>query len=266
MKNLLIGSRALGYWFGSWTCTKKDTDWDVISSRPIEGTEWHDPWLLNNEEIENYATDKTIIFNDEVLHVVHPIGLAIIKRSHLWRSLSFGKHITHYHKYLRRFTKEFSQHDIDVLARRTKMTMEAYPQQGPNLRQPVEEFFTDAVTKKFSHDWLHELYAFTDRPIYTKMQRDPSTAWCEKDMWDEFTHTQKMYAVAEEALVIATERFLVPNDFNFPAKLAYHKAVEKICTTLCKGWFRDFAIDNYPQALAMFDAKKVSKVKSILEC
>ena len=48
--NLLIGSRALNYWFDSVKISD-DTDWDVISPEPIEGCELHDPNLLNNKDI-----------------------------------------------------------------------------------------------------------------------------------------------------------------------------------------------------------------------
>ena len=48
-------------------------------------------------------------------------------------------------------------------------------------------------------------------------------------------------------MVIALERFVIPGKLN--PKLAYLKAVEKICTTLTSGWFRDFAIDNWPEVI-----------------
>ena len=48
MHNILIGSRALDYWHDVGLA-KDTTDWDVISRKPIEGTEWYDPSLLNNE-------------------------------------------------------------------------------------------------------------------------------------------------------------------------------------------------------------------------
>jgi hypothetical protein len=265
MKNLLIGSRALAEWDNDFVL-KESADWDVISEKPIEGFEWHDPSLLDNFMFERYSSGHVLTVNGVDLHVVNPIGLAIIKRSHLWRALGFRKHITHYHKHLQKFSNFFEEDDKEMLRMRIKMTMDKFPQQGPNLKQTVEDFFDDAVTKKYNHDWLHELYAFEDAPMYTKMQRDSSLAWCEKDMWDEMSHGQKVRCVAEETYVIATERFLVPTDFKTPAKLAYMKSLEKVCTTLCKGWFRDFAIDYYPEVINVFDPGKVEKVKSILKC
>lgn len=70
--NLLIGSRALNYWFDS-VKIPDDTDWDVISPEPIEGCEWHDPNLLNNKDIVNYASRNIVVLpNGDTARVVYP--------------------------------------------------------------------------------------------------------------------------------------------------------------------------------------------------
>ena len=40
---------------------------------------------------------------------------------------------------------------------------------------------------------------------------------------------------------------------------------EKVCTTLTSGWFRDFAIDNYPEILKLYDHSKFEYVKNQLQ-
>jgi hypothetical protein len=57
-------------------------------------------------------------------------------------------------------------------------------------------------------------------------------------------------------MVIAMERFLIPNDWKYSLFGAYYKALTKVCTTLSSGWFRDFAIDNHPEIMALFDKRK----------
>jgi hypothetical protein len=57
---------------------------------------------------------------------------------------------------------------------------------------------------------------------------------------------------------------MVPKDWKYPAKLGYNKALNKVCTTLCKGWFREFAIDNYPEVMELFDEGKFLEVKDKL--
>ena len=47
-------------------------------------------------------------------------------------------------------------------------------------------------------------------------------------------------------MVIALERYLIPM-VSKNQETSYNLALVRICTTLTKGWFRQFAIDNYPQ-------------------
>lgn len=260
MTPVLIGSRALKFWFPEFQL-KEDADWDIISESKIGESEWHDPNILYNREFaERYLTRETVAFNGKEIHVMSPMGLALIKRSHLWRDLSFQKHITHYHQYLSKFYSQSTQADTQFLNKRIELTKRLYPKGNPNLMQKKNEFFSDAVTKKYEHDWLHELVAFYDKPLYSRLLRTPELAWCERDKWETFTDTEKVQCVAEETYVIAIERFMVPNEWKFPEKLAYIKSLDKVCTTLCSGWFRDYAIDNYPQLVSVFNKQKFDKV------
>jgi hypothetical protein len=49
-------------------------------------------------------------------------------------------------------------------------------------------------------------------------------------------------------MVIALERYLIPM-ISSNQENSYKLALVRICTTLTKGWFRQFAIDNYPQLI-----------------
>jgi hypothetical protein len=261
MKSILIGSRALDYWHDLQLC-KPATDFDVISAFPIEGTEWHDRWLLNNDSFDEFTSEEhTLDFHGHKLYVMNLQGLAIIKRSHLWRDLSFDKHITHYHKHLARYLPPNDK----LLLERLEQTYKAFPQQGPDLRKSKQEFFDDAVTKKYDHDYLHELVAYEQHPMYTKLQKGEDTVKCYKELWYNLSYTQQLQCVQEETYVLAIERFLVPSDWEYPVKLAYLNALKKVCTTVCSGWFRDFAIDNYAYLIEGFDEGKVQKIRQQLE-
>ena len=260
-KHLLIGSRALNYWFPEHKI-RPETDWDVITHSDLYGIEKHDPDFLNNKAFEQFTCNThRVLYRGYWLHVVNPGGLAIIKRSHLWRNIGFDKHITQYCKYLR----QYNVLEHPLLRERTEMTRVAFPQQHPKLNVSVPEFFDDYVTKKYDHDWLHTLVAHETTPLYKQMQTDPESAWCDKSLWDGFTYQQKVNCVSEEVYVIAIERFLVPSDWNYSPKVAYHKALNKVCTTLCSGWFRDFAIDNYEQIYDNCNISKFAEVKLNIE-
>ena len=266
MKAMLIGSRALAYW-NPEIKLKPNADWDIISTEPIEGAEWHDPELLNNADLERFTGDYVIIkFKGIDLQVVNPWGLSIVKRSHLWRDLSFQKHITHYHKYMQEFKRQqYNSFMESLLQKRIALTMQEFPQGHPSLNKTVKDFFDDYVTKKYDHDYLHELVAYYNKPLYTRMQRDSSRAWCEHDLWQQFTFEEKIKCISEEAQVIAIERFLVPRNWEYSSRHAYLKALDKVCTTLCSGWFRDCAIDYYPEIFNLYDESKFNKVKKELE-
>lgn len=268
MYPVLIGSRALNYWNPKLQINES-TDWDVISYNSHEGCEFHSPFLLNNKEMTGYATKEEVTLPDgSKARVMSMLGLAIIKRSHLWRDLSFDKHITMYHKYGLSTALEESLDKKIVfsdLTLRTMLTHQEFPQGNPNLMQTKEDFFDDAVVKKYDHDYLHELVAFYDKPLYTRMLRTQELAWCEKDKWNSFTQEDKVKCVAEETFVIALERFMIPSNWKHPGKLAYMKALKKVCTTLCSGWFRCYSIDHYPEILLQYNQSLLDKVKSNLK-
>lgn len=264
---MLIGSRALAHWCPEFKL-KPDADWDIVMHEEdryifndLPRIDYHWTSHLNNKDIlELFATGKFVMVGTQKVEVCHPVGLAEIKRSHLWRDYFFDKHITMYHKYLARYADELTPYSR-FLKERTKLTKQAYPQGAPSLLKSNEDFFDDAVEKKYDHDWLHELAAYYDKPLYTKLKRDDSLAWCEADLWKELSHEDKLRCVAEEVYVISTERFMVRTAWEHHPKGAYLKALQKVCTTLTSGWFRDFAIDHYPEILTLYDLNKLQTIK-----
>lgn len=255
---MLIGSRALAYHIPKYKC-REDSDWDFIGEVTVDLPKGALVEMHNIDDLNN----KNALHYNNGFGVCSLKGLALIKRSHLWRSHQFDKHIAQYHKWILPHTRlqHYNYRDRSFRDERIRLTKEKFPQGSPNLMQSNQDFFDDAVKKVYDHDWLHELYAHEDEPMYVKMKKPDrlDQAWCEKDMWDNFTYESKVKCVAEECYVIATERFLV-HDRGYPKKLAFIKALEKVCTTLCSGWFRDFAIDNYPSVLSIYDDRKVKEV------
>lgn len=264
MRNVLVGSQALSILTDRKFRCKETSDWDVISESPIPGTEWHDPGIMCNRELaKNYSTDQTVDFNGHTLHVMSMTGLAIMKRSHLWRTVGFDKHIIHYHKWLKPNT-QFTDTDLDLIGRRSDAHREMFGDRRPSLNMSVDEFFDDAVKKKYDHDRIHELVAFGDRPLYESLQRDSSKAWCERDLWDSLSYDLKLKCVAEEIMVIAIERFMIPSGWTHSPKSAYNKALTKVCTNLTSGWFRDFAIDNHRELFIMCPESRIMALKNVL--
>ena len=63
-------------------------------------------------------------------------------------------------------------------------------------------------------------------------------------------------------MVIALERYLIPT-ISKNQEASYHLALNRICTSLTKGWFRQFAIDNYPR-LSNLDKDLLSIAHNII--
>ncbi len=274
---MLIGSRAIKYHWDrihpgqTAFKVKEGSDWDIIGESVSEQfyrslfkipdkdrIEWHDPKHLNNNSMLYYFRCED---------VCNLYGLALIYRSHLWRDYKWDSHIAKYHLFIIPLLGNLKHLDDPLMKERIKLTKEAYPQGNPNLMQANEDFFDDNVKKVYDHDYLHELLAYEERPMFEKLKRPEGfeSAWCEKDLWLGLSDTNKLQCVAEETQVIAAERFLIPTNWEGNYKQAYYKALKKVCTTLCSGWFRDYTIDHFPQVVDMFDPDRFYKVAAILD-
>lgn len=191
--------------------------------------------------------------------------LYCLKRGHLHiagrRQENWEKHMCDYN-ILKKIVNE-KDSDIQKLIKLHRESTDArIKQRTPRLNGvSKEKFFDDKVRKYIDHDLIHEEVAYEDHPMFTLMQKD-ATVTCHKDLWDQMSHTQQLQCVAEEAMTINIERNLLPsamgqNNFK-PALAGYRWALWRICTTLCSGWFREFAIDNYYEILNMFDEEKIN--------
>lgn len=253
----LTGSRAIECFFPNFRSTElygrnrediSKRDWDIVGEgEKKEGIEYAPDGLFTDEVCQTYASDIIVETPVGMATVVNPVGIMLMKRSHLHRPIGFEKHIRDYH-----FLKERIQSNLindeyfTLLKKRTKATKDKYGDKHPSLKQNKKEFFDDYVKKVYEHDDIHYAVAYYDEPIYEKLKLNQDTVFCEKDLWNNLSHDDKIKCVREEMFVIALERFLIP-DPRMPAKFATDKSLFRICTNLTSGWFRDFAIDNWPE-------------------
>lgn len=185
--------------------------------------------------------------------------LFAIKQSHIYYPVKWHKHIRDYHKIKLALdnssTLGAGQDDKlldEAKAILTKSAAARFKARQPNLNLSNEEFFerSQGIVKRiYNHDDLHKAVAYHEQPMYMHLKRDQSSAKCEKDLWDLLHYEYKIKAVQEEAFVIALERFIIPNGGEASQEQqqeAFDKALMKICTTLTGGWFREFAVENWP--------------------
>lgn len=262
---ILVGSRALAYWLNKPELVKDNSDWDLITERPMPSTnkcriECH--YDLNDADVSHYTTSSTIILNGVVIPVCSLKGLMLIRRSHLHRPQKFQRNMWLFNQVNWPMMKlELDDFDKEFLKTRTRLTKEKFGDRVPSLNQTNEDFFDDYVTKHFDHDYVHEYVAYYDKPLYTRLKYDYDLAKCEKKLWNKLTFEDKIKCVLEECYVIGLERFIVPKLLNKqshqPFRFAVVSALNKVCTTLTSGWFRDFAIDNYMKILDNIDCTKM---------
>lgn len=115
-----------------------------------------------------------------------------------------------------------------------------------SLSKTKDEFFSDNVSYKYDHDYLHELVAFPNRPMYTKCLTDGESVLISEDKFRGMDYVDQVRMFREEVTVIAIERWLT-NDVNrgrYSWYESYLMALKKTITNLTKNWANDFVIMN----------------------
>ncbi len=117
------------------------------------------------------------------------------------------------------------------------------------MNKNAEQFLDkeELLAKRYmKHDDIHKIVAFNSEPLYQKILIDSEKALCSQDKFWALSQTEQLQDVQEEAMVLALERFILPG-YQKDSQSAYNTALQKICTHVTKGWFRDFAIDHYSE-------------------
>ena len=222
------------------------------------------------------------VYKDEgitiVAHVASIDMLEAIKTSHIYHPINFTKHIIDLHIIRRCLGLLLDQRAtirypldaiVDINSRQPGLCPDRSPELNTileirrkelnlikgvpgahiNLKKTNDEFLetegTLLVEKMIKHDDIHEMVMFGVVPMYTELKEDQSQATCLQPLFEALTYTQKCQCVMEEAMVLALERYLLP-EYERHQQRAYSLALTRVCTTITKGWFRLFAINNWP--------------------
>jgi hypothetical protein len=176
----------------------------------IEGTSAK--WLLDH--LDEVCQGTLNGFFGEKMNVMNLDYQLLTKRSHLMYPIHFEKNIEDYHTI--KSILEIKR--INLMDKYYKLRYDEaasrYKQRTPKLNVTTEDFFSSklAVPNYFVHDYIHEMMAHDGVPMYTKMQPDPSMAWCSKDMFFKLTYKEQVQCIQEEAYVIALERYIIPQN------------------------------------------------------
>ena len=148
---------------------------------------------------------------------------------------------------------------VDLLKEREQAT---YTNSLPKLNTTKDNFFTDSVPYVYDHDTIHEAVKHLDKPAYQYYMKDGEQVMCDRDKWEALPEDIKLLGVLEESYVLAIERAIVP--FNTDPHKAFKIALEKVCTSVTSGWFREYAWENYFRVLERYNPTFVDKFNKAL--
>lgn len=157
---------------------------------------------------------------------------------------------------------------------------QTYNYSHPKLNQSKGQFFSgDGIDYKWEHDDIHKAMATLPRPVaphlrepnepcnypaYMYFQTDGADVKVSKEKWDALHPSHggdrvQLLSVLEESYVLALERSQVPCEFKIAPRTSFLIALEKVCTSITSGWWREFAWENYHRVLGMYSDDYVDR-------
>lgn len=188
--------------------------------------------------------------------VASPHSLYLIKRSHIHSPQEWHKHILDMH-FLAEKLSESSPRDEEEQA--FAMRLQAFlasEESFQSMQISDAEFFdrySNAFIRIYPHDSLHQATCYYEQPLYITLKKDPGKAYISQAKFEQLSQRDKIRLVREEAYVLALERVVIPLRSlgrKWSREYAFQYALRELCTTAARGWFRTFAVENYPEICA----------------
>ena len=158
--------------------------------------------------------------------------------------------------------------DADWLKRRED---ETYWYKHPKLNVMKKDFFTgDGVQYVYDHDDIHKAVAhiefdFVPTPAYTLYMKDGEEVKSDRSKFFAHDESVRLFGVLEEAYVLALERSQIPFRGRIDPRRSFDIALQKVCTSITSGWFREFAWENFDRVEAMYDGRYVDRFWKAVE-
>lgn len=213
--------------------------------------------VIADMEIAWPGTSGEMILNSYNLcniSVASPWTLYLLKMSHRYKKnsphfLKTMKDIHQFRAYLGITEKGEPTEVPDWYKLRVK---ETYSYAHPKLNTTSKEFFKPEDNfYVYDHDWIHEVVALDFQPAYLNYQVDGEEVLCSKDKFYSVDPQIRLNGVYEEACVLALERSQIPHRGKVTPERSFKLALEKVCTSITSGWFREFAWEHYHEVMAM---------------
>ncbi len=233
---LIFGSTALKHWIpeareprdldylGNPICAPKGFDRDYRVEH-----HWNDAfcYVLENNVDETYV-DLNFLYT--------------IKVSHVPWALKNGSWVKHMHDiiFMKRHGAKLDMYLYNQLFKQweVKHGSKKYIKFVDN----DSVFEKDNVTRFYDHDDLHQIFAFGKEPMHNLIRPDEHSSYCQEELFTQLTHNEQIETALEEIYTIAAERYYIPHGMT--AMECKSKAHFKLITSMTKGWFNRFLIEN----------------------
>lgn len=227
---ILIGSKAARQWLPDFP--REPADIDYITD---EEAEQYEGFAYIQDQMRIYSN-----YPDQQLAAL-PHILFTLKMSHIYYDIWWDKTIFDIIWYKGRGFEV----DEELLKILGKDWEKKYGPKQINTNMSNEDFFMDNVKREYVHDDIHKAVAFYDEPLYRKVKKDLSKAALSKELFDNLDFKDKIKLCLEEINVVSLERFLIPKKFRMHPKTARYMACKQLITSMSKGWFPRFIVDNF---------------------
>ena len=210
-----------------------------------------DPSINFTKPVDAHSIPRHIY--DQFTHQSGHIDLHsqyILKLSHSEYDIHWKKTINHL-QLIRRLTvidlSSMTQSELNLLhdLKEYWKIVHKDRKRGITLNKYPESFFNSKVKRKYCHDMLHRSVMYFDEPMYKRILKNNHPVMVDQIKWTALSFDEKLKCAREEIYTIALERFIIPNDMKFCKHEAYRLALKKVVTTMTKGFFPLFIIDNY---------------------
>jgi len=184
--------------------------------------------------------------------------LYMLKMSH-----RYLKNSPHFHKtmadikMMRNLGAEIDPIHMDFYRRREIAT---YNYGHPKLNVSKSRFFNgDGVDYKYDHDSIHRSVMRGYQPAYEVYKEDEADVFCSRELFYAAPQQIRLHGVLEESMVLALERSQIPFPGMKTPLESFLMALEKVCTSITSGWFREFAWDHYDAVVELYDPNYVNQ-------
>ena len=223
---MLIGSSAMKVWFPD---QREPKDADYFSPDTLDNTDtfWHESFPLE------WAADRVATIDE----------LYTIKVSHSFWELhgTWDKHMADI-LFLQKNGAELLPEMYGILF---PVWKERHGRKQTNLNQNKENFFRDAVVRKYDHDSLHDSVCYHDEPWYLAILKDGEQVLTDWEKFMDLPYVSQKQLVREEIYATALERILIPSNYTRSPRWAYAWALRRTVTSLFKGKWALWLVLHY---------------------